>query len=183
MDFVTDSIVTGRRFRAQVIVDDYSRECPVIEVNTSLGGFRVVGAPERLAKLRGLPEIITIDNGPKFASKALNERAYWRGVKLNFIRPGKPIGNANAESFIGRPRDECLNENSFISIEDAREIIDNRRIGYNEGRPYTSLRGLTPEEFVKNTEGILTAIGLYTEAESRSLKFLQGQPPSRHFMA
>jgi len=67
MDFVTDSIVTGRRFRALAIVDDYSRECPTIEVDTSLGGRRVVGVLEELADIRGLPAVITIDNGPEFA--------------------------------------------------------------------------------------------------------------------
>ena len=160
MDFVTDSIVTGRRFRALVIVDNYSRECPVIEVDTSLGGARVVSVLERLAETRGLPEVITIDNGPEFAGKALDEWAYRRGVKLNFIRPGKPIENAYAESFIGRLRDECLNENWFISLKQARGIIESWRIDYNEGRPHTSLGGLTPREYVENTGKILTAVGL-----------------------
>jgi putative transposase len=111
MDFVTDSIITGRKFRALAIVDDYSRECPAIEVDTSLGGRRVVGVLERLAETRGLPEVITIDNGPEFASRILDEWAYRKGVKLNFIRPGKPIENAYIESFNGRFRDECLNTN------------------------------------------------------------------------
>jgi putative transposase len=92
MDFVTDSINTGGRFRALAIVDDYSRECPAIEVDTSLGGRRVVGVLERLSEIRGLPEVITIDNGPEFAGRALDEGAYRRGVKLNFIRPGKAGG-------------------------------------------------------------------------------------------
>jgi len=91
MDFITDSTVTGRRFRALAIVDDYSRECPVIEVDTSLGGRRVVSVLERLAETRGLPEVITTDNGPEFAGKVLDEWAYRNGVKLNFIHPGKPI--------------------------------------------------------------------------------------------
>ena len=160
MDFVTDSIVTGRRFRALVIVDDYSRECPIIEVDTSLGGRRVVGVLEKLADIRGLPEVITIDNGPEFAGRVLDEWAYRKGVKLNFIRPGKPIENAYAESFIGRLRDECLNENWFISLNHAKEVIESWRIDYNEGRPHTSLGGLTPREFVENTGEILTAVGL-----------------------
>jgi putative transposase len=143
-----------------VIVDDYSRECPVIEVDTSLGGRRVVGVLEKLADLRGLPEVITIDNGPEFAGRVLDGWAYRHGVKLNFIRPGKPIENAYAESFIGRLRDECLNENWFISLSHAREVIENWRIDYNKGRPHTSLGGLTPREFVENTGEILTAVGL-----------------------
>jgi putative transposase len=160
MDFVTDSIVTGRRFRALVIIDDYSRESPAIEVDTSLGGARVVSVLERLADTRGLPEVITIDNGPEFAGKALDEWAYRRGVKLHFIRPGKPIENAYAESFIGRLRDECLNENWFISLKNARDIIENWRIDYNGGRPHSSLGGLTPREYVENAERTLTAVGL-----------------------
>lgn len=160
MDFVTDSMVTGRRFRALVIVDDYSRECPAIEVDTSLGGFRVVGVLERLRETRGLPEVITIDNGPEFAGRALDEWAYSRGVKLNFIRPGKPIENAFAESFIGRLRDECLNENWFMSLKHARDIIENWRIDYNEDRPHGSLGGLSPNEFVGNTGKTLIAVGL-----------------------
>ena len=160
MDFVTDNIVTGRRFRALVIVDDYSRECPIIEIDTSLGGRRVVGVLEKLADIRGLPEVITIDNGPEFAGRVLDEWAYRKGVKLNFIRPGKPIENACAESFIGRLRDECLNENWFISLNHAKEVIESWRIDYNEGRPHTSLGGLTPREFVENTGEILTAVGL-----------------------
>jgi len=160
MDFAADSIVTGRRFRALVIVDDYSRECPAIEVDTSLGGRRVVQVLERLAEIRGLPKVITMDNGPEFTSKVLDEWAYNRGVKLNFIRPGKPIENAYAESFIGRLRDECLNENWFTTLNNARETIESWREDYNEGRPHTSLGGLTPREFIGNNERILTAVGL-----------------------
>ena len=145
MDFVTDGIVTGRRFRALAIVDDYSRECPAIEVDTSLGGRRVVNVLEKLAEVRGLPEAITMDNGPEFAGRALDEWAYRKGVKLNFIRPGKPVENAFAESFIGRLRDECLNTNWFISLKHAREVIEDWRVDYNEVRPHSSLDGNTPE--------------------------------------
>lgn len=160
MDFVSDRIVTGRRFRALVIVDDYSRECLAIEVDTSLGGRRVVNVLKKLSEVRGLPEVITIDNGPEFTSKVLDEWAYRCGVKLNFIRPGKPIENAYAESFIGRLRDECLNENWFINLNHAREVIESWRIDYNEGRPHTSLGGLTPMEYAGTNGEILIAVGL-----------------------
>ena len=149
MDFVADSIVTGRRFRALAIVDDYSRECPAIEVDTSLGGRRVVGVLERLAEIRGLPEIITVDNGPEFAGKALDEWAYRKGIKLDFIRPGKPIENAFAESFNGRLRDECLNDNWFLSLKHARDVIEAWRKDYNTARPHSSLGGLAPQEFME----------------------------------
>ncbi len=149
MDFVTDSIVTGRRFRALAIVDDYSRECPAIEVDTSLGGARVVHVLERLSEIRGLPEVITVDNGPEFAGKVLDEWAYRKGVKLSFIRPGKPIENAFAESFNGRLRDECLNDNWFLSIRHAREVIEAWRKDYNSVRPHSALGGLAPREFME----------------------------------
>ena len=154
MDFVTDTIVTGRRFRALAVIDDYSRECPAIEVDTSLGGARVVGVLDRLADTRGLPEVITMDNGPEFAGKALDEWAYRRGVKLNFIRPGKPIDNAFAESFIGRLRDECLNDNWFMSLRHARDVIEAWRLDYNDVRPHSSLAGLTPREFAATKAGL-----------------------------
>ncbi len=160
MDFVTDSIVTGRRFRGLAIVDQYSRECPAIEVDTSLGGARVVAVLDRLADIRGLPRSITIDNGPEFAGRCLDEWAYRKGVKLNFIRPGKPIENAYAESFIGRLRDECLNENWFMNLKHAREVIEAWRKDYNVARPHSSLGGLTPQEFSGKTGNCLIPIGL-----------------------
>ena len=154
MDFVTDSFITGQRFRALAIVDDYSRECPAIEVDTSLVGRRVVSVLERLAEIRRLPKVITIDNGPEFAGRALDEWAYRKGVKLNFIRPGKPIENAFAESFIGRLRDECLNTNWFMNLRHARDIIEEWRRDYNEVRPHSSLKGATPKEYAEIAVGL-----------------------------
>jgi putative transposase len=135
-------------------VDDFSRECPVIEVDTSLGGRRVVDVLERLADIRGLPEVITIDNGPEFAGKVLDEWAYRKGVKLNFIRPGKPVENAFIESFNGRFRDECLNTNWFMSLKHAREVIEAWRHDYNEVRPHGSLKGKSPREYAKAVAGV-----------------------------
>jgi putative transposase len=160
MDFVSDSLVTGRRFRALTILDDFSRECLAIEVDTSIGGARVVNVLERLAEIRGLPEVITLDNGPEFAGKAMDEWAYNRGVKLNFIRPGKPVENAYIESFNGKLRDECLNQNWFITLRHGRETIETWRIDYNEFRPHSSLGDLSPLEYVNKTEKILIHAGL-----------------------
>jgi putative transposase len=154
MDFVSDSIVTGRRFRALTIVDDYSRECPAIEVDASLGGARVVSVLERLSETRGLPEAITIDNGPEFTGKVLDEWAYRKGVKLNFIRPGKPIENAYAESFNGRLRDECLNTNWFLNLKHARNVIEDWRKDYNQVRPHSSLKNMTPMEYANTAAGL-----------------------------
>jgi putative transposase len=147
MDFVTDSLVNSRRFRALTIVDDHSRESPAIEADFSLTGERVTRVLDRLAVTRGLPAVITVDNGPEFISKALDAWAYAKGVRLQFIRPGKPVENAYIESFNGKFRDECLNEHAFRTLDEARHIIETWRCDYNHHRPHSSLGNLTPEEF------------------------------------
>ncbi len=98
----------------------------------------------------GLPISITVDHGTEFMSKALEEWAWRRGVKLNFIRPGKPNEKAHIESFNGRPRDECLNVNQFVSMDDARNKIEAWRPDYNDARPHSSLRNLTSSEFAQH---------------------------------
>ena len=110
MDFVSDGFVDGRRLRCLNIVDDFTKECLAIEVDTSLPGYRVVSVLERLAEKRGLPTSVTVDNGPEFAGKTLDKWAYGRQLQLKFIEPGKPQQNAYIESFNGKFRDECLNE-------------------------------------------------------------------------
>lgn len=147
MDFVADSLYNGRRLRVLTVVDDFSKECPVLEVDHSLTGKRVTRVLERVALTRGLPDVITVDNGPEFISKAVDAWAYANGVKLNFIQPGKPTQNCYIESFNGKFRDECLNEHVFVSLHDAREKIENWRLDYNANRPHRSLKQLTPEEF------------------------------------
>ena len=139
MDFVSDGLCDGRKLRCLTIVDDCSRECPAIEVDTSITGRRVVAVLERLADLRGLPLSITVDHGPEFEGQVLDAWAYQRGVRLNFIRPGKPIENAYIESFNGRFRDECLNEHWFVTMAQARQVIERWRIEYNTERPHSSL--------------------------------------------
>ena len=144
-----DSLADGRAIKVLSVVDEYTRKCFRIEVDTSINGVRVVRALTEIAQTQGLPEIIIIDNGPEFIGKALDAWAYQRGVKLTFIRPGKPVENAYIESFNGRFRDECLNENWFLSLEHARRIIEKWRIDYNNERPHSSLGYLTPEEFIR----------------------------------
>ena len=154
MDFVSDGFVDGRRLRCLNIVDDFTKECLAIEVDTSLPGRRVVDVLERLAETRGLPKSVTVDNGPEFISKALDEWAYRKQLQLRFIEPGKPQQNAYIESFNGKFRDECLNEHWFLSMRHAREIIDAWRQEYNDERPHSSLRYMTPSNFA---QGFLTA--------------------------
>lgn len=147
MDFVGDSMATGRRFRTLNIVDSFTRECPVIEVDTSLPGARVVRVLEKLAVTRGLPETIVTDNGPEFIGKALDAWANKAGVKLHFIDPGKPVQNCYVESFNGKFRDECLNLNWFSDLADAKRTIEEWRVEYNEVRPHSSLKNATPTAF------------------------------------
>ena len=147
MDFVADGLIGGRRLRCLTIVDDCTRECLAIEVDTSITGLRVQGVLERLAETRGLPQSITVDNGPEFDGQVLDKWAYRRNVHLSFIRPGKPNENAYIENFNGKFRDECLNEHWFISLAHARSIVEAWRIEYNTERPHSSLANLTPEEF------------------------------------
>lgn len=147
MDFISDSLFSGRRFRVLTIVDDFSRESPALEVDHSLTGQRVARVLDRIALVRGLPEVITTDNGPEFTGKALDRWAFKNNVRLRFIQPGKPMQNAFIESFNGRFRDECLNEHVFVSLQSARESIEVWRQDYNANRPHSSLNNMTPEEF------------------------------------
>ena len=124
IDFVSDCVSTGRVIRMLTVVDDCTRECPAIEVDTSLGGLRVRRVLDRIATERGLPEAIVLDNGPEFRGRALAAWSEERGVRLEFIQPGKPAQNVFAESCNGRLRDECWNANWFTSLSDARRKVE-----------------------------------------------------------
>jgi len=149
MDFLSDCVSSGRVIRMLTAVDDCTRECPAIEVDTSLGGVRVRRVLDRIASERGLAEAIVLDNGPEFRGRALAAWSEERRVRLEFIQPGKPVQNAYAESFNGRLRDECLNANWFTSLSDARRKIESWRQDYNQERPHSSLNYLPPAEFAK----------------------------------
>jgi putative transposase len=149
VDFVSDCVSTGKRIRMLTMVDDYTRECPAIEVDTSLGGLRVRRVLDRVAAERGLPEAIVLDNGPEFRGRALAAWSEERGVRLEFIQPGKPVQNAYVESFNGRLRDECLNANWFTSLNDARRKVEEWRRDYNQERPHSSLGYLSPTAFAQ----------------------------------
>jgi putative transposase len=149
MDFVMDALFDGRRFRALTLVDNFSRECLEIEVGASLKGEDVVRVMERMKLTRGaVPERIKVDNGSEFISKALDKWASENVVRLDFSRPGKPTDNAVIESFNGSFRDECLNVNWFLSLEDAREKINAFKEEYNYFRPHSALGNLTPIEAI-----------------------------------
>jgi len=149
MDFMQDTLVTGRCFRTLNVVDDFSREALAIEVAKSIPGPYVVRVLDRLVAERGAPELVVMDNGPEFTSRALDAWAYEQGIRLHFIRPGKPIENCFVESFNGKFRDECLSEHWFVDISHARRIIEGWRIDYNEVRPHSALENLPPRAFAK----------------------------------
>ena len=148
LDFVSDALFWGRKIRMLTVVDVFTREALAIEVDTSLSGVRVARVLDRVIAERGTaPEEITLDNGPELTSKALDQWAYARGVQLCFIQPGKPVQNCFVESFNGRLRDECLNVEVFLSLDDARRKLLEWKTDYNERRPHGSLGDLTPTEF------------------------------------
>jgi len=153
MDFVSDQLFDGKRFRALTIIDVFTRECLDIVADKGITGDKVVIALDRLKEKRNLPQRIKVDNGPEFISKALDAWAYFNNVNLEYSRPGKPTDNGHIESFNGSFRDECLNTNWFMSLEDAREKISSWKTDYNEFRPHSALTYQTPAEFAaKATE-------------------------------
>ena len=146
LDFVSDTLSDGRRFRILCVVDDFSRECLATVVDTSLGGVRVVRELERLAIERAVPQEVVSDNGTELTSGAVLRWATGR-LAWHYIEPGKPVQNAFIESFNSKLRDECLNEHVFLSLAEARETIEAWRHDYNHLRPHGSLGALTPNEF------------------------------------
>ena len=155
-----DTLASGRKFRTANLKDDCTRECPAILVDFSLPGRRVTLMLDDVARERGYPDIIVVDNGPEFTGRDLENWAHEHGVELFFIDPGKPMQNGSIESFDagapeaacrlgvgGRFRDECLDPHWFRSLDEARRIIERWRVGYNETRPHTALRMSTPKAF------------------------------------
>jgi len=147
MDFVHDQLIDGRCFRILNIIDDFTREAVAVEVDTSLSGARVARVLDRLAVTRGLPKVITCDNGTEFTSKAMQAWAIRHNVRLNFTTPGKPTQNAFVESFNGRMRDEFLNQNLFFGLNDARMSAARWVDFYNTRRPHSSLGRIAPAIF------------------------------------
>jgi putative transposase len=149
MDFVHDALADGSQFRVLTVVDQWSRQSPILEAASSMSGRTVGAALDRALVAGQAPRSITVDHGTEFMSRALEDWAYQRGVQLDFIRPGKPVENAFIESFNGRLRDECLNVHQFTSIADAQAKIEAWRVDYNQRRPHGSLGHLTPDEYAR----------------------------------
>ena len=155
MDFVSDALFDGRRFRALTIIDQYTRECLAIHAAQSIKGDEVVRIMHRLIMEHGTPKRIQTDNGSEFISKALDRWAYDHNIIMDFSRPGKPTDNPHIESFNGSFRDECLNIHWFLSLEDAREKIELWREEYNHVRPHSALGNLPPRHFAEQAIGFL----------------------------
>lgn len=148
-DFVSDAIANGRRIRVLTVIDEATRECLALEVDTSLTGKRVVSVLNRIAFFRGYPKGVLTDNGPEFTSIAMSEWAYEKNINHLFIEPGKPVQNAYIESFNGKFREECLSTHWFKNIYEARELIEAWRSEYNNIRPHSALGNMTPSEYAK----------------------------------
>lgn len=149
MDFVFDRTADGRVIKCLTVVDDATHEAVAIVPERAIGGISLTRILDRLGTGRGLPKAIRTDNGKEFCGKAMLTWAHERGVKLFLIEPGKPNQNAYVESFNGRFRDECLNENWFTSLPHAKAVIEAWRREYNEERPKKGLNGLTPAAYAK----------------------------------
>jgi putative transposase len=160
LDFASDVLDDGRRCRVLVVVDDFSRECLVLAVDSSLSGHRVARELDRLVELRGRPLQIVSDNGTELTSHAILRWQENRRVAWHYIAPGKPMQNGFVESLIGRLRDECLNEHLFRSLPAAQRTIELWRADYNTQRPHTSLGGLTPVAFANRSSLDYNPIGL-----------------------
>jgi putative transposase len=146
LDFVSDSLACGRRFRILAVVDDFTRECLALVADTSLSGTRVARELTALIGQRGKPHTVVSDNGTELTSSAILRWSQERRIEWHYIAPGKPMQNGFVESFNGRLRDECLNETLFTSMAHARYVLAAWRHDYNNVRPHSKLGGLTPAE-------------------------------------
>ena len=152
LDFMSDALEDGRRFRVLNVIDDFSRECLAAVVDTSIGGARVARELDRIAELRGYPCLVVSDNGTELTSNAMLKWQEDRQVSWHYIAPGKPMQNGLVESFNGRMREECLNEHLFPSLRHACRMIAAWRGDYNHNRPHSSLAGLTPHEYANRSK-------------------------------
>jgi putative transposase len=147
LDFVSDTLETGRRFRVFNVEDQFTRRGLGVEIDTSLPGRRIVRVLDRLVAIWGKPAMIVSDNGTELTCNAMLKWTTEQSISWHYIAPGKPMQNGYMESFNGKLRDECLNEHVFSSLAEARRVIEAWRIDYNEVRPHSSLGYQTPEEF------------------------------------
>ena len=149
MDFVSDQLANGTKFRALTIVDVFSRESLAIEVGQRLRGENVVATLDRLLSEGRSPKYLFVDNGSEFSGRTLDLWAYHHKVRIDFSRPGKPTDNSYVETFNGSLRDECLNVNWFDTLAQAKALIEAWRQDYNESRPHMSLGNASPAQVAR----------------------------------
>jgi putative transposase len=166
LDFVSDCLA-ARRFRILVVVDDFTRECLAAVADTSISGTRVARELDRLVARRGMPTTIVSDNGPELTSRAILAWTNRVGLDWHYIAPGKPQQNAFVESFIGRLRDELLNEEIFESLAHARHRLEHWRLDYNHVRPHSAHAGLPPAQARRLAAG--ARLGLVDRPDERPL--------------
>ncbi len=147
MDFMHDALADGRRLRLLTLIDIYSRECLALQPSSTFSGASVAVLLGDVAKQRGLPTRILVDNGTEFTSKALDAWAYWNRVRLDFSRPGRPGDNAHIEAFNSLVRRECLSQHWFGSLEEARGRLEAWKEEYNNDRPHGSLQQTPPARY------------------------------------
>lgn len=152
MDFMSDAVMGGRRFRTFNVVDDFNREALAIDVDLSLPAQRVIRVLERIVAWRGLPAALRMDNGPEFISSALADWAAEHQVHLEFIKPGKPTQNSFVARFNRTYRTEILDRDAFKNLHEVRMLTENWRREYNEERPPDSLNDLTPGEYLAHAK-------------------------------
>ncbi len=150
LDFVSDALSDGRKFRILTVVDDYSRECLALVADTSISGQRLARELTQLIEIRGKPNLIVSDNGTEMTSKAILKFQEDTKVGWHYIAPGKPHQNGFIESFNGKLRDECLNETLFESLTHAKDILELWKDDYNYVRPHSALKGKSPIQALKN---------------------------------
>lgn len=144
IDYMSDSLWNGRKFRLINIIDDYKREALHMEIDTSIPSLRLIRILNQLKSYRGVPKAIRTDNGPEFISSNMYQWAKENNVELRFIQPGKPTQNSFVERFNRSVRDELLSANIFTSLSQAREKLDEWFIDYNYFRPHESLNNKPP---------------------------------------
>ena len=149
LDFVSDQMTDGRRFRILTVIDNCTRECLALVADTSLSGRRVARELDAIISQRGRPDTIVSDNGTEYTSNAILGWADDTGVGWHYIAPGKPQQNGFNESFNGRLRDELLNETLFRSLPHARAVLETWRHDYNEQRPHSKLGWMTPRDYAR----------------------------------
>ncbi len=158
LDFMSDALADGRRFRILTVLDLCTRECLALEAATHLPAARVTPVLDRVVAQRGAPPVLRLDNGSEFTGRHFDAWAYQQQIRLDFIRPGHPVENAFIESFNGRLRDECLNAHWWRDLDEARQALQDWRRDYNEARPHSSLADLVPAAYLASLLSVSSGV-------------------------